>query len=122
MTTENNEISRVETLIMEGRTLLQDGNLPAAIARFRLATKEDPGVSLAWNDLGVALYASKQYGRAKEAFTTALNMTPEYVDAALNYATLCRKTERPMDATPFLRARRNGVASMGRSVFLQRVA
>ena len=104
MTTENNEISRVETLIMEGRTLLQDGNLPAAIARFRLATKEDPGVSLAWNDLGVSLYASKQYSRAKDAFITALNMTPEYVDAALNYATLCRKIERPMDATPYLRA------------------
>jgi len=104
MTTEHNEISQAETFILEGRTLLQDGNLPAAVARFRLATKEDPGVSLAWNDLGVALYASQQYAMATEAFITALTMTPEYADAALNYATLCRKIDRPMDATPFLRA------------------
>jgi tetratricopeptide (TPR) repeat protein len=101
--TENTETTRVESLILQGRELIQQGNLPAAIARFRLATQKDPGVSLAWNDLGVALYASKQYDRAKTAFSKALSMTPEYIDAALNYATLCRKTDRPMDAAPILR-------------------
>jgi len=103
MSQEPMEISRVEQLIIEGRQYLQDGNLPAAIARFRIATKEDPRLSLAWNDLGVALYASKQYDRAKQAFSTALNMTPEYIDAALNYAALCRKMGRPMDCAPRLR-------------------
>ena len=104
MTDENADISKVEQLILEGRNLLQDGNLAAAIARFRLATKEDPEAALAWNDLGVALYASKHHKRAREAFLTSIELSPEYVDAALNFATLCRKTNRPMDAAPFLRA------------------
>jgi tetratricopeptide (TPR) repeat protein len=103
MTTESEDFSRVETLIVEGRQLLQDGKMPAAIARFRIATQECPGLALAWNDLGVSLYASKQHERAKHAFVKALALNPDYVDAALNYAILARKLNRAMDAAPVLR-------------------
>jgi len=59
---------------------------PAAEAEARLAIKAQPGLALAYNNLGIALAQQNRLEEAREALSRALELSPLERDAVLNLA------------------------------------
>ncbi|MGQ9801666.1 MAG: tetratricopeptide repeat protein [Candidatus Saccharicenans sp.] len=59
---------------------------PAAEKEARLAINEQPGLALAYNNLGIALAQQNRLEEAREALTRALELNPLERDAVLNLA------------------------------------
>lgn len=66
------------------------GNLPQAIADARHAVKLDPKQAVAFGNLGIALYHSKELEQAEAAQKEALRLDPSYVPAINNLGSICR--------------------------------
>lgn len=69
-----------------GNVLFSLGRREAAVERLWQAVEIDPGMTQAWNNLGVALTAVTQFDDARAAFRTALTLEPGYADAHYNLA------------------------------------
>jgi tetratricopeptide (TPR) repeat protein len=69
-----------------GNVLFALGRRAAAVERLWQAVEIDPGMPRAWNNLGVALAALKQFDDARAAFRTALTLEPGNADAHYNLA------------------------------------
>ena len=78
-------------LMHDGRALLGQDAYADAGKKFLEATEVAPGFAPPWNDLGVALYLESHNDLAFQAFETALQLAPGFVDAAIN---LCKCAER----------------------------
>ncbi|MGB9906517.1 MAG: tetratricopeptide repeat protein [Candidatus Saccharicenans sp.] len=59
---------------------------PAAEAEARLAIKEQPGLAVAYNNLGIALAQQNRLEEAREILSNALELSPLESDAVLNLA------------------------------------
>lgn len=90
-------------LIEEGRALLDQGAIDAAIRTFDEATSLDEHNGAAWNDLAVALYNAGKSDLAIGCLYTSLRVDPTFADAAVNLATLLDNAGRTADGIPGLR-------------------
>ena len=66
------EPNQVDSIIEEGRALIQGGDAKQAVSCFVRAAEADPSHPKVWNDLGVALFITDQIQPAIEAFQTAI--------------------------------------------------
>jgi Flp pilus assembly protein TadD len=84
--------NQVDSIIEEGRALIQGGNAKEAVECFVRAAEADPVNPKVWNDLGVALFISDQIQPAIEAFESAIRYDASFPDAYINLATAASKT------------------------------
>jgi hypothetical protein len=94
---------QANTLIEEGRAMLDRGEIDAAIKTFDEATGLDEFNAAAWNDLAVALFQKGEQELAIGCLYTALKVDPTFADAAINLATLLEQAGRATDGIPGLR-------------------
>jgi len=71
-------------LLREGESMLRDGRVDVAIARFKVAASLQPANPVVHNFLGLGYLAKGDAAAAVEAFTRALTLAPTYTDARNN--------------------------------------
>ena len=101
VTAEAQRQTRAMELMATGRDHLGRQEYAEAGKVFLQATEEAPGFAPPWNDLGVALYLEEHSELAYQAFQTALQMSPAFADAALNFSKAGERlgrTEEPIEA------------------------
>jgi tetratricopeptide (TPR) repeat protein len=79
------------------------GNHPGAIEQLKLAIKEYPSFTLAFNELGVQYLNLNQLEKADEAFQSALKITPDAFAALINRGIANFLMKRYGEAVPILR-------------------
>ena len=67
---------KADELAESGRAALNAGNLPVAIALLKRATEVDPKNKFAWNNLGLAYFATRDNDQAIAAFQKQLEVNP----------------------------------------------
>src|SRR5437588_11231675 len=66
-----------DTLVKEGQTLLQHGDVDTAVQRFQAAAAANPQLYAAHYELGRALDLQGRYGPAREEFQHAIELAPD---------------------------------------------
>lgn len=74
--------------LLEGRKLLEAGQTDAALERLKTATSLLPTNAAAWNYLGLAYHRAGQWTNAAEAYTRALRLDRELLEARFNLGCL----------------------------------
>jgi len=93
---------QVENHVLKGREFAGKGELNNAIAEYQSALDLDTSCIYAWNDLGVALWSSRQAQNSIHALSEALRLEPGYPDAALNLAMIYCNLDLHDKAIPVL--------------------
>jgi len=70
-----------------GNQLLHRGRLVEAEAVYRKAVKLSPNFVQAWNNLGLACQAQREFGKAKRAYKKALDLAPNFAIVHYNLGT-----------------------------------
>jgi Flp pilus assembly protein TadD len=91
-------------LMHEGRESLGQEDYAGAGRKFLEATEVAPGFAPPWNDLGVALYLEEHNDLSYQAFETSLQLSPGFVDAAINLAKCAIRVGRENDAKKWVDA------------------
>jgi len=71
-------------LLREGESMLRDGRVDLAMARFKAAASLQPANPVVHNFLGLGYLAKGDAAAAVEAFTRALSLAPTFTDARNN--------------------------------------
>ena len=74
-----------------GRLAWEDGDYPAAVSLLERATRGEAPASV-WFDLGVARQDLHDHAAAATAYRKALDIKPDYAEAALNLGTALQET------------------------------
>jgi DNA-binding winged helix-turn-helix (wHTH) protein/TolB-like protein/Flp pilus assembly protein TadD len=96
---------------LRGVDLYAKGDFPMAIKMLEKATELAPGFALAWASLGRSYNANasfqlggaEHYGKAEAAFSKALSLQPNLIDARVYLANMLTDTGRVEEAVPLLR-------------------
>ena len=84
--------------LLDGKRLLDKGNVPEAIERLQVATEILRTNAVAWNYLGIALHQGGQSSNAVIAYRRALATDPDMMEARLNLGTLMLELGRAAEA------------------------
>lgn len=90
-----------------GSVAFMRGDLQRAILHYRTAVEESPSVAVYRYNLGVALLSADDPGSAAAAFTQALSLQPDYVEALINLGVA---SQRQGDLAGAINAYRQAVA------------
>ncbi|NUM89406.1 MAG: tetratricopeptide repeat protein [Bdellovibrionales bacterium] len=77
-----------EVYLSNGTQMLLEGDSTQAITALTMATRYLPRSHEAWNNLGLAFAAQKEWVRAQRAWEKALKLKPDFSDAQVNYGSL----------------------------------
>ena len=91
-----------ENKILRGREMMKSGNVRGAIVKYKEALDVDDENTIAFNDLGVALWSIGEAEQAIANFSKSLDAHPGFADAAINLATVYASLERHQEAIPTL--------------------
>ena len=92
--------SRAVTEHNVGAALQSDGQLDAAIARYRRAVSIDPQYVPAYSNMGAALLARGDLAGAIDAYQRALAIAPDFADAHFNLGNALLRNGNPAGAIP----------------------
>ena len=84
--------------LLDGKRLLENGRIPEAIERLKVATELLRTNAQAWNYLGVAYHQAGQWPNATNAYKRALLTSPDLMEARLNLGTLYLELGRASEA------------------------
>ncbi len=84
--------------LLDGKRLLDKGNIPEAIERLQVATEILRTNAVAWNYLGIALHQGRQSSNAVIAYRRAMATDPDMMEARLNLGTLLLELGRAGEA------------------------
>lgn len=82
--TDAAKLKEAKHFIFVGRTKIAEGKFDEAIQSLTEAIQIDPSSDLAYNSRGYAYLRSLRYQEARDDFTTALRLNPNYANAHLN--------------------------------------
>lgn len=74
--------------LLEGRKLLEAGQTDAALAKLKIAASLLPTNAAAWNYLGLACHRAGQWTNAAEAYSRAIRLDRELLEARFNLGCL----------------------------------
>jgi len=89
---------RVRSLLSTGVTALRTGDVKAAQSAFEEATRLDPTSGSAWNDLGRAYAAQRQWDKAEKAYRRQIEINPKDLYAYNNLGVARRAQGHLADA------------------------
>ncbi len=82
-----------------GTTLMEAGQLPAAVEQFQQAINLDRQDAEAFNNLGVACFRAGKIGLAVGCYEQALQCKPDYAEAHYNFGGLLYRADKIPEAT-----------------------
>ena len=117
----------LESLLAEAHRAEARSDFAAAAASYRGAVAISPETAELWSNLGVALYAAKEYGQAGTALRTANRLRPALYAPVLFLGLDLLEQKKPGEALPWLlEAQRmqprdpQALLALGRAYFVQR--
>jgi len=81
-----------------GAAYLREGNAPAALQVLGEAVHKDPRNWEAWDHLGLAYWASGDFGKSEEAFEHGVKLVPDKAEIHNNYGLMLMAQGRNADA------------------------
>lgn len=91
----------VEAILSQALSLQEQGNLDAAKAAFKEVLRRTPDNAIAHYDLGVIAQQQKENPAALQEYAAALAITPTYVPALFNTATIYGSTDPALAITTY---------------------
>ena len=95
-----------------GNQLLRRARLVEAVASYAKAVELNPNFVQAWNNIGLAYQAQREFGKAKRAYKKALDLAPNFAmvhynlgtayEASRNYDKMIRSYQRALELEPRL--------------------